>query len=374
MEEAGFMSQDRSDARRVTADLHPQTGPPPEPGPVTQTSDSNQWRAMVTKKIRTEYMKKFKDPRWETFSKCYEDALKYRLTRRVMEHSHKPWFWEGWEGGSESSGWSTPRLTRNKVSPLSPLSPLSLPPPPASSDLKQRLSELKTGPGPEPPHQEARAGGAGDAAPSTAITAEESVSGGRGYRVTDSQSRPMGAAALVENDVNEAGGGSVKPVPNASPPSEDTGTDAGPADTASSDGEPVNPAPKRRLRRRAPHTDPGRQDSSSDDKQAEVRKAPRAKSQPPVSTKENRRTSSRLDRAEENRRTSSRLDRAENQPEVRTTANDSQSRRESDKRSSNVERRRARSADLDKVRRAQLTVVDDRWMTEYMSCFSARRR
>ncbi|XP_053272300.1 centriole, cilia and spindle-associated protein [Pleuronectes platessa] len=316
---------------------------------------------MVTKKIRTEYMKKFKDPRWETFSKCYEDALKYRLTRRVMEHSHKPWFWEGWEGGSESSGWSTPRLTRNKVSPLSPLSPLSLPPPPASSDLKQRLSELKTGPGPEPPHQEARAGGAGDAAPST--------------------------AALVENDVNEAGGGSVKPVPNASPPSEDTGTDAGPADTASSDGEPVNPAPKRRHRRRAPHTDPGRQDSSSDDKQAEVRKAPRAKSQPPVSTKENRRTSSRLDRteenqrtssrldrAEENRRASSRLDRAENRPEVRTTANDVRSRRESDKRSSNVERRRARSADLDKVRRAQLTVVDDRWMTEYMSCFSARRR
>ncbi|XP_062244372.1 centriole, cilia and spindle-associated protein [Platichthys flesus] len=326
---------------------------------------------MVTKKIRTEYMKKFKDPRWETFSKCYEDALKYRLTRRVMEHSHKPWFWEGWEGGSESSGRSTPRLTRNKVSPLSPL---SLPPAPASSDLKQRLSELKTGPGPEPPHQEAGAGGAGDAAPST--------------------------AALVENDVNEAGGGSVKPVLKTSPPSEDTGTDAGPADTASSDGEPVNPPPKRRHRRHAPHTDPGRQDSSSDDKQAEVRKAPRAKSQPPVSTKENRRASSRLDRAEENRRASSRLDRAEEnqrasslldrteenrrassrldraetRPEVRTTANDSQSRRESDKRSSNVERRRARSADLDKVRRAQLTVVDDRWMTEYMSCFSARRR
>lgn len=101
-------------------------------------------KIMVTKKIRTEYMKKFKDPKWETFSKCYEDSLKYRLTRRVMEHSHKPWFWEGWDSGSESSGWSTPRLTRNKVAPL------SLPPPlQTTMEKDQRLGELKTSPGPK---------------------------------------------------------------------------------------------------------------------------------------------------------------------------------------------------------------------------------
>lgn len=74
---------------------------------------------MVTKKIRTEYMKRFRDPKWETFSKCYEDSLKYRLSRRVMEHSHKPWFWEGWDSSSGSSGWSTPRPSRNKTAPLS---------------------------------------------------------------------------------------------------------------------------------------------------------------------------------------------------------------------------------------------------------------
>lgn len=74
---------------------------------------------MVTKKIRTEYMKRFRDPKWETFSKCYEDSLRYRLTRRVMEHSHKPWFWEGWDSGSDSSGRSTPRLSSNKILPLS---------------------------------------------------------------------------------------------------------------------------------------------------------------------------------------------------------------------------------------------------------------
>ena len=115
---------------------------------VTGTQTQAIPRTMVTKKVRTEYMKKFRDPKWETFSKCYEDSLKYRLTRRVMEHSHKPWFWEGWDSGSDSSGWSTPRLTRNKVVPL------SLPPPPASSEVKQRLSELKSCPLPKAPSEE----------------------------------------------------------------------------------------------------------------------------------------------------------------------------------------------------------------------------
>ncbi|KAJ8359942.1 hypothetical protein SKAU_G00164670 [Synaphobranchus kaupii] len=70
---------------------------------------------MVSKKIRTEYMKKFKDPKWETFSKCYEDLLKYRLSRRMLEQSHNPILWGGCETDSESSGRSTPR--NNKISP-----------------------------------------------------------------------------------------------------------------------------------------------------------------------------------------------------------------------------------------------------------------
>ncbi|XP_074487404.1 centriole, cilia and spindle-associated protein isoform X2 [Sebastes fasciatus] len=290
---------------------------------------------MVTKKIRTEYMKKFRDPKWETFSKCYEDSLKYRLTRRVMEHSHKPWFWEGWDNGSDSSGWSTSRLNRNKIAPLS-----LPPPPPPSSEVKQLLSS----PGPKHPSEDGQTGDVVvDAAPTAAVT---------------------------ENGVNEASGGSVTAALNNGGPSEDTATDDGPADTTSSDGEPVNPVPKRRHRRRTPRSEPGQADGSHGDKPAAARKPPRAKSQPPVSTKE-----------KENRRPSSRLDWTERRTEVRRTPNDSntsdacvQTRRESDKRSSNPDRRRARSADLEKTRRSQLTVVDDRWMTEYMRCFSARLR
>ncbi|KAM7419846.1 hypothetical protein PAMA_016785 [Pampus argenteus] len=294
---------------------------------------------MVTKKIRTEYMKKFRDPKWETFSKCYEDSLKYRLTRRVMEHSHKPWFWEGWDSGSDSSGWSTPRLTRNKVTPLSV-------PPPLSSEIRENMCELKSSAGPKLPPEDGEA---------EARAAEEPA---------------VDAVPTAEDGVNEASSSSVTAAPNNSGPSDDTAADNGPANTSSSDGEPVNPPPKRRHRRRTPRSEPGHRGCSHDDKLAVVRKLPRAKSQPPSSTKET-----------ENWRPSGRLDWTERQMEVRRTANDShttdacvQTRRQSDKRSSNLERRRARSADLEKLRRSQLTVADDRWMTEYMRCFSARLR
>lgn len=68
---------------------------------------------MVTKRIRSEYMKKFKDPKWESYNRCYEEMLKYRLTRRLLEHTHNPWFWSGSESDSDSGGRS-PRSPPNK--------------------------------------------------------------------------------------------------------------------------------------------------------------------------------------------------------------------------------------------------------------------
>ncbi|XP_057688924.1 centriole, cilia and spindle-associated protein isoform X2 [Corythoichthys intestinalis] len=59
---------------------------------------------MVTKRLRSEYMKKFKDPKWETYSKCYDELLRYRLKRRLLEQSHNPWFWSGTESDSDSAG------------------------------------------------------------------------------------------------------------------------------------------------------------------------------------------------------------------------------------------------------------------------------
>lgn len=71
---------------------------------------------IMSKKIRTEYMKKYRDPKWETFSKSYEDSVKYRLTRRVMEQTHRPLFADEWDSGSDSSGSSSPKLQEGYVS------------------------------------------------------------------------------------------------------------------------------------------------------------------------------------------------------------------------------------------------------------------
>ncbi|XP_042353752.1 centriole, cilia and spindle-associated protein [Plectropomus leopardus] len=70
---------------------------------------------MVTKRIRSEYMKKFKDPKWETYTKCYEEMLKYRLTRRLLEHTHNPWFWGGQDSDSDSGGRSPIPPSKNQV-------------------------------------------------------------------------------------------------------------------------------------------------------------------------------------------------------------------------------------------------------------------
>lgn len=51
-----------------------------------------------------------------------------------------------------------------------------------------------------------------------------------------------------------------------------------------------------------------------------------------------------------------------------------QTRRDSEKHGKASERRRARSADLEKLRQSELSAADDRWITEYMRCFSARLR
>ncbi|XP_056268239.1 centriole, cilia and spindle-associated protein isoform X1 [Pseudoliparis swirei] len=72
---------------------------------------------MVTKRMRSEYMKKFKDPKWETYAKCYEEMLKYRLTRRLLENAHNPWFWSGTDSDSDSGGRSPPPPSKNQVQP-----------------------------------------------------------------------------------------------------------------------------------------------------------------------------------------------------------------------------------------------------------------
>ncbi|KAI5620312.1 centriole, cilia and spindle-associated protein [Silurus asotus] len=264
-------------------------------------------RDVTTKKIRTEYMKKFREPKWETFSKCYQDSVKYRLSRRLMEHTHRPLFGDGWDSGSDSSGRSSPKI-KGMVDSSNPQ--------PSSSE----------------------------SAETPRVNAEQDTD------TTVHDSLP------VENGYHHV-------------------TANGPSELLV------------RQRHRAPRSKPSfpqlepETDESTD---STLRKPTRAKSQPPAGAAE--RTSNR-----DNRRPNIRYDWAERSMEARerrrlnmkgsASAGEIhwddvmvQTRRDSEKCGKVSERRRARSADLEKLQGSELSTADDRWTTEYMRCFSARMR
>uniref|UniRef100_A0A8C5UDK7 Centriole, cilia and spindle associated protein n=1 Tax=Malurus cyaneus samueli TaxID=2593467 RepID=A0A8C5UDK7_9PASS len=49
------------------------------------------------RRVKTEYMKRFKEPKWESCGACYLELLHYRLSRRLLEQAHRPWLWDGWD-------------------------------------------------------------------------------------------------------------------------------------------------------------------------------------------------------------------------------------------------------------------------------------
>ncbi|XP_049576881.1 centriole, cilia and spindle-associated protein [Syngnathus scovelli] len=280
---------------------------------------------MVTKKVRTEYMKKFREPKWETFSKCYEDSLHYRLTRRVMEHSHKPWFWEG--GSVLSSGQSTPRTAGprarcNRVAPLS-----------VAAVTNQLISSPDAR---KPSNEEEEQEAEEEAVDADAVTPAE--------------------VAQTEN--------AVSPSPNPSGASDELETANGSADSPDSNTDPPK-ATAVLTEQSCP-----RQGSCRGNKSPADRKPERAKSQPPLGGARDNQRSRCEDAPTSKVVTPNNGERCDASVQTPTTM-----LRPPDKRPASTDRRRARSADPDKLRRWQLTTsTSERWVTEYMRCFSARVR
>ncbi|XP_055060282.2 centriole, cilia and spindle-associated protein isoform X2 [Misgurnus anguillicaudatus] len=274
--------------------------------------------SIINKKVRnTEYMKKFRDPKWETFSKSYEDSLKYRLTRRVMEQTHRPLFENGWDSGSDSSGLSSPKLNEVNVSDARHYA--------SSVESKNDTAEVLNPPKPQ-----------------------------------------------VNGEIHT----DASTLDSCSPPLENGFKDV----TANGPSQSI---PKRRPRHRVPRSElcyPNKDLDSDTSNISVIKKPSRAKSQPPGNAKErtlnreNRRSSIRYDWGERHIETRNRqtpnIRASMSAGEIHHTDVGVQTRRETEKRGS--DHRRARSADLEKCRRSVLRVTDERWMTEYMRCFSAR--
>ncbi|KAM6185526.1 centriole, cilia and spindle-associated protein [Rhynchocyon petersi] len=95
-------------------------------------------------KVKSEYMKRYKDPRWDMYGPCYRELLHYRLSRRLLEQTHNPWFWDDW--GQASSSEDTSSGGGGSPCPAPPSSASPLPPAPTSPTARE---------GPDAPELEA---------------------------------------------------------------------------------------------------------------------------------------------------------------------------------------------------------------------------
>ncbi|XP_059213333.1 centriole, cilia and spindle-associated protein isoform X1 [Centropristis striata] len=281
---------------------------------------------MVTKRIRSEYMKRFKDPKWESYTKCYEEMLKYRLTRRLLEHTHRPWFWSGTDSDSDSGGRSPASPSKNQIQ--------------SEAGREQSGAELEECEGARMEQQSRAPLGSG---PTIPLQEEEDNVSARQAAVHGSQlggvleSGEAGEElALREPDKVERDTGGLRPQP--SKPSKSS--------KQTWRSQRVRPAATQQLRDDSKESRHPFALYGSGEKDADMASRKTHNVGPAAST-----------------------------TEIYESALRAKTRREVDRQiqTQRSERRRAKSADLDKARKLVQPEFNP-WLTEYMRCFSARSR
>ncbi|XP_058552068.1 centriole, cilia and spindle-associated protein isoform X5 [Neofelis nebulosa] len=121
--------------------------------------------------VKSEYMKRYREPRWEEYGPCYRELLHYRLGRRLLEQAHAPWLWDDW-GPAGASDDSASSASSGAGGPAPQFAPASPPPPPAEPAAREGPERRARGPAEEQGAEAAEAGEARDAA-----SAEEAADG-----------------------------------------------------------------------------------------------------------------------------------------------------------------------------------------------------
>lgn len=81
--------------------------------------------------VKSEYMKRYQQPRWDELAPCYRELLHYRLGRRLLEQAHAPWLWDAWAPAGSSDAASSASSGAGSLG-ASPASPRPLPAEPAA--------------------------------------------------------------------------------------------------------------------------------------------------------------------------------------------------------------------------------------------------
>lgn len=105
--------------------------------------------------VKSEYMKRYREPRWDEYAPCYRELLLYRLGRRLLEQAHAPWLWDNW-GPAGASDDSASSASSGAGSPA-PQCARDSPPPPAELGAREGPEQMARG-APEEPAGDAEAG------------------------------------------------------------------------------------------------------------------------------------------------------------------------------------------------------------------------
>uniref|UniRef100_A0A452RX45 Centriole, cilia and spindle associated protein n=1 Tax=Ursus americanus TaxID=9643 RepID=A0A452RX45_URSAM len=87
--------------------------------------------------VKSEYMKRYREPRWDEYGPCYRELLHYRLGRRLLEQAHAPWLWDDW-GPAGASDDSASSVSSGAGGPAPQCAPASPPAEPAAREGPER--------------------------------------------------------------------------------------------------------------------------------------------------------------------------------------------------------------------------------------------
>ncbi|XP_036925342.1 centriole, cilia and spindle-associated protein [Sturnira hondurensis] len=277
--------------------------------------------------VKSEYMKRYREPRWEEYAVCYRELLHYRLGRRLLEQAHAPWLWDDWgpagnsdDSASSGAGSPTPQCARASPPPLAEAAAREGP---VAGAAKARDAEAGDA---EARDAEARDAEAGDAEAGDA-------------EARDAEDTTVPASPV--KDVNEKPEGEVM--------------------TKETDRLPSGPKPRQ-------------QPSALFARGA--RKAVKSPQRSSSKIKEKKHPFALYGWGERQMDTGSQKTHnvCASAPvhEIHESALRAKNRRQVEKRKLLAQRQRAHSVDVEKSRRVRPSSSEDPWMTEYMRCYSAR--
>ncbi|KAM7050194.1 centriole, cilia and spindle-associated protein [Molossus nigricans] len=276
--------------------------------------------------VKSEYMKRYREPRWDEYAPCYRELLHYRLGRRLLEQAHAPWLWDDWgpAGTSDDSGSSG---SSGAGSPAPRCAPASSPPP-----------------------------------------AEPTVREGPERRARGSPEEPV--AEVVKAGDAEAGDAEARDAEAGD--TEDTSVPALPV-------KDIEEKPEQEIRTketdRLPHGIKPRQQPSALFARGN-RKAVRSPQRSSSKIKEKKHPFALYGWGEKQMDTGSQKTHnvcaSAPMHEIHESALRAKSRRQVEKRRLAAQRQRAHSVDVEKSRRVRPSSSESPWVTEYMRCYSAR--